>query len=118
MGGSSSPDSCLLTTIFHYPLRTTHHPLLPAMICVSIGRGRHRHMIAEHRHLVEQGARLVELRVDYIRGPVNLKRLLADRPSPVVITCRREIDGGKWQGTEEQRLILLRLAIAEGVEYI
>ena len=38
------------------------------MICVSIGRGRHRHMIAEHRHLVEQGAKLVELRLDYISG--------------------------------------------------
>jgi 3-dehydroquinate dehydratase/shikimate dehydrogenase len=27
------------------------------MICVSIGRGRHRHVIAEHRHLAEQGIR-------------------------------------------------------------
>ena len=52
------------------------------MICVSIGRSRHRHVMAEHRHLVEQGAKLVELRLDYIRGDVNLKRLLADRPWP------------------------------------
>jgi len=88
------------------------------MICVSIARGRHRHVIAEHRHLVQQGAKLVELRLDYIGGEVNLKRLLADRPSPVVITCRRERDGGKWLGTEEQRLMLLRSAIAEGVEYV
>ncbi len=88
------------------------------MICVSIARGRHRHMIAEHRHLVEQGAKLVELRLDYISGEVNLKRLLVDRPSPVVVTCRRERDGGKWAGTEEQRQMLLRSAIAEGVDYI
>ena len=88
------------------------------MICVSIGRSRHRHVIAEHRHLVEQGAELVELRLDYIRGDVNLKRLLADRPCPVIVTCRREIDGGKWSGSEEQRLMLLRTAIAEGVEYV
>ncbi len=88
------------------------------MICVSIARGRHRHMIAEHRHLVQQGAKLVELRLDYINGEVNLKRLLADRPSPVVITCRREQDGGKFSGSEEQRLMLLRSAIAEGVEYV
>ena len=60
------------------------------MICVSIGRGRHRHMIAEHKHLVEQGAKLVELRIDYINGDVNLKRLLADRAGPVIITCRRQ----------------------------
>jgi 3-dehydroquinate dehydratase/shikimate dehydrogenase len=88
------------------------------MICVSIARGRHRHMIAEHRHLVQQGAKLVELRLDYINGEVNLKRLLVERPSPVVITCRRERDGGKFTGSEEQRLMLLRSAIAEGVEYI
>ena len=88
------------------------------MICVSIGRGRHRHALAEHRHLVEQGAKLVELRVDYISGEANIKRLAADRPGPIIITCRRPADGGKYAGTEEQRLMLLRTAIAEGVEYI
>jgi 3-dehydroquinate dehydratase/shikimate dehydrogenase len=88
------------------------------MICVSIGRGRHRHVIAEHRHLVEQGAKLVELRIDYINGEVNIKRLVADRPSPVIITCRRPGEGGKFAGTEDQRLMLLRTAIAEGVEYV
>jgi 3-dehydroquinate dehydratase/shikimate dehydrogenase len=88
------------------------------MLCVSIGRGRHRHMIAEHKHLVERGAKLVELRLDYINGEVNLKRLLAERPSPVIIACRRQADGGRWQGTEQQRLLLLRTAIAEGVEYV
>jgi 3-dehydroquinate dehydratase/shikimate dehydrogenase len=88
------------------------------MICVSIGRGRHRHMIAEHRHLAEQGAKLVELRLDYINGAVNLRRLIAGRPCAVVISCRRPCDGGKWSGSEEQRQLLLRTAIAEGVEFI
>jgi 3-dehydroquinate dehydratase/shikimate dehydrogenase len=88
------------------------------MICVSIGRGRHKHVIAENRHLVEQGARLVELRLDYINGVVNLKRLLSMKPCPVVITCRREQDGGKWSGTEAERKMLLRGAIAEGVDYV
>ena len=59
--------------------------------------------------------KLVELRLDYINGEVNLKRLLADRPCPVIITCRRQADGGRWQGTEQTRLLLLRTAIAEGV---
>ncbi|MFO0896729.1 MAG: shikimate dehydrogenase [Pirellulales bacterium] len=88
------------------------------MICVSIGRGRHRHMIAEHKHLVEQGAKLVELRLDYINGEVNLRRLVDDRPCPVIVTCRRERDGGKWAGDEASRLMLLRSAIAKGVEYV
>jgi 3-dehydroquinate dehydratase/shikimate dehydrogenase len=88
------------------------------MICVCIGRGRHKHVIAEHAHLVEQGAQLVELRLDYIAGEVNLKRLLDHRPGPVIISCRRQCDGGKWSGTEAERMVLLRSAIAEGVEYV
>jgi len=88
------------------------------MICVSIGRGRHRHAIAEHQHLVEQGAKLVELRLDYIRGEVNVRRLIANRPCPVIITCRRDRDGGKFAGSEAERLMILRTAIAEGAEYV
>ncbi len=88
------------------------------MICVSIGRSRHKHMLAEHRHLVEQGARLVELRLDYISSRVNIQRLLKDRPCPTIVTVRREQDGGKYTGSEETRLMMLREAIANGVEYV
>lgn len=88
------------------------------MICVSIGRGRHRHVIAEHKHLAEQGAELVELRLDYLNGQVNLQRVLGDRPTPVIVTLRRNQDGGKWPGTEEARQLLLRTAIVQGVEYV
>lgn len=88
------------------------------MICVSLGRARHKRMIAEHTHLVEQGAQLVELRLDYIGRAVSLKRLLDDRPGPVVITARRREDGGRWTKSEEERLMLLRSAIAAGVEYV
>lgn len=88
------------------------------MICVSIGRGRHRHVIAEHKHLAEQGAELVELRLDYINGQVNLQRVLNDRPTPVVVTLRRNQDGGKWAGTEDARQLLLRTSIVQGVEYV
>ncbi len=88
------------------------------MICVSIGRSRHKHMLAEHAHLVEQGAELVELRLDYISSRVNIQRLLKDRPCATVVTVRREQDGGKYTGSEEARLIMLREAIANGVEYV
>ena len=88
------------------------------MICVSIGRGRHRHMIAEHRHLVDNGIRLVELRLDYLQGEVQVKRLLKDRPCPVIVTCRRKVDGGRWEHDEDARLRLLRTAIVEGADYV
>lgn len=88
------------------------------MICVSIGRGRHRHVIAEHRHLAEQGMRLVELRVDCIQGEVQIRRLLKDRPCPAIVTCRRPADGGHWERSEEAREMLLRTAIVEGADYV
>jgi len=89
------------------------------MICVSIGRGRHKHMIAEHKHLVEQeGAELVELRLDFITGSIKLKRLMDNRPCPAVFTYRRERDGGRYDGDENDRLMVLRSVIAEGADYV
>jgi len=61
---------------------------------------------------------MIELRLDYINGDVNLKRLVADRSVPVIVSCRRSSDGGKFSGGEDQRMLLLRAAIAEGVEYV
>jgi 3-dehydroquinate dehydratase/shikimate dehydrogenase len=77
-------------------------------------------MVAEHRHLAEQGAKLVELRLDYLASRVNMARLLAERPPDcqVIITARRKEDGGKWNGSEESRQLLLREAIAERVDYV
>ncbi len=88
------------------------------MICVTLGRSRHKRMIAEHQYLVEQGADLVELRLDYIGRAVSLSRLIDHRPGPVVVTARRRVDGGRWLKTEQERLMLLRSAIAMGVEYV
>ncbi|QDT65318.1 shikimate dehydrogenase [Calycomorphotria hydatis] len=88
------------------------------MICVSIGRTRHEMMLAEMRALQERGAELAELRIDWLKTPIDLPRLIRERPLPCVVTCRRAEDQGKWLGTEEQRLSLLRQAIMEGVEYV
>jgi 3-dehydroquinate dehydratase/shikimate dehydrogenase len=90
------------------------------MICVAIGRSRHKHMMAEHQHLAEQGAKMVELRLDYVAGRVNVRRLLGERPEgcQVIFTARRKEDGGKWQASEEARQLLLREAIAEGVDWV
>lgn len=75
-------------------------------------------VVAEHLALAERGAELVELRLDWLASPPDLAKLLTDRPTPVVITCRRDIDKGKWKFSEEQRQTLLRAAIVAGVDYI
>ncbi len=88
------------------------------MICVSLARTRHQMVTLEHKALAERGAQLVELRVDWLQREPDLKRLLDNRPTPVIFTCRRPADGGRWAGTEEQRQTLLRSAIVAGVEYV
>ena len=88
------------------------------MICVSIGRTRHKMVAAEHRHLAERGAKLVEVRLDWLQRKPDLGRLLSDRPTPVVVTARRADDHGRWKWTEEMRLAVLREAIASGAEYV
>ncbi len=88
------------------------------MICVSIARTRHKMVMAEHAALAQRGAKLVELRVDWLSKAPDVPRLLKDRPTPVVVTCRRREDGGKWTGTEEERQTVLRTAIISGAEYV
>lgn len=88
------------------------------MICVSIGRTRHKMVTAEHRFLAEKGAELVEFRLDYMKRAPDVARLLKDRPTPVIATCRRAEDGGRWRDSEAERLTVLRTAIVSGAEYV
>lgn len=93
-------------------------PSSGSVVCVSIGRSRHKNMLAEHQNMVAAGAKLCELRVDYVPRNLNIRRLIKGRPGPVIVTCRREKDGGRYKGAEKERLLILRTAIAEGVEYV
>lgn len=88
------------------------------MICVTVARGRHRMVQVEHQMLADKNIPLAELRTDFVTRAVDLPRLLKDRPTPVVVTCRRPQDGGRWRYNEEQRMTLLRTAIAMGAEYV
>jgi 3-dehydroquinate dehydratase/shikimate dehydrogenase len=88
------------------------------MLCVTVARTRHKHTIQEHLDVAAEGAKLVELRLDYIARSIDLSRLLKNRPTPVVVTCRRKEDGGRWERSEEDRLMLLRQTIAQGVDYV
>ena len=48
----------------------------------------------------------------------DFKRLLKDRPCPLVATFRRPADGGRFPGSEEERLMLLRQAIVAGFDWV
>src|ERR671933_372161 len=83
-------------------------------ICVVIGRTRHKMMQAEIQEAARRGARMIELRLDFLAKAPDFKRLLANKPCAMVATVRRPQDGGRWGGSEEARQMLLRQCIVSG----
>jgi 3-dehydroquinate dehydratase/shikimate dehydrogenase len=88
------------------------------VVCAVIGRTRHRMMQAEIQEAAKQGAKLIELRLDFLAKPPDFKRLLQNRPCPMIATFRRQVDGGRWTNTEEQRFMLIRQAIVAGFDFV
>lgn len=88
------------------------------MICVSIGRTRHKMMMMECQLAVEAGAQMIELRLDFLARAIDLKRLMANKGCPLVATIRRREDGGRWSKTEDERQMLMRLAIVGGFDWV
>jgi 3-dehydroquinate dehydratase/shikimate dehydrogenase len=87
-------------------------------IAAIIARQRHESLIDEMHHAVDRGAKLLEIRLDYVKSGPRLSQILSARRVPLIATVRRREDGGKWADTEERRLQLLRAAIAEGFDYV
>jgi 3-dehydroquinate dehydratase/shikimate dehydrogenase len=88
------------------------------MICVSIGRTRHKMMLLEIEEAARQGAPLIEVRLDFLARPPDFKRLLGHKPCPLVVTVRRQQDGGRWTRSEEERHMLIRQAIVAGFDWV
>jgi 3-dehydroquinate dehydratase/shikimate dehydrogenase len=63
-------------------------------------------------------AGIAELRLDLFSDPPDLPRLIAERPCPLVVTCRASVEGGSFAGPEEERLDILRQAAALGADLI
>ena len=87
-------------------------------VCVVIGRTRHRMVTAEIQEAARLGAKLLEIRLDYIAHSPDFKRLVANKPCPLVATLRRREDGGRWNGNEEERQMLLRQSVVGGFDWI
>lgn len=65
----------------------------------------------------EEVADIVELRLDYIHE-LDLGRLLAHKPLPVIATCRPVSERGRFSGEESSRLSLLRDACRLGADFV
>lgn len=62
-------------------------------------------------------ADLVELRLDGV-SDADVAGALENRSRPVIVTCRAAWEGGRFDGSEDERFRLLGTAIDAGAEYV
>ncbi|MBX6770432.1 MAG: type I 3-dehydroquinate dehydratase [Chloroflexi bacterium] len=86
------------------------------MIGVSLGARTTAEAEAALREIATV-ADIAELRLDFM-VEYDLRRLLRDRPCPVIVTNRPEREGGRYRGPETERIRPLRAAIDLGADYI
>src|SRR5437660_2868330 len=87
------------------------------MICISIAQESRRMALADMLNASRQ-CDLLEVRLDRFGKAPDVGELLAARPKPVIMSCRRVQDGGAWQGSEDERLALLRQCIISKADYV
>jgi 3-dehydroquinate dehydratase type I len=86
------------------------------MICIPITAPTTREAL-EKMEQATPLADLLELRVDLM--PENdLKTLLRARRIPVLVTNRLRTEGGRFMGSEEERLAILLEAVQLGADYV
>jgi 3-dehydroquinate dehydratase / shikimate dehydrogenase len=87
------------------------------MICISINQESRRLAVVDLFNAAPQ-CDLLEIRLDRFGINPGLGELLSLKPRPVIMTCRRTQDGGHWDGTEAERLALLRQCIVSKADYV
>src|SRR5262245_61169793 len=87
------------------------------MICISIFQESRRFALADMLNAAPQ-CDLLEVRLDRFGKAPDVGELLAHKPRPVIMSCRRERDGGAWHGSEDERLALLRQCIISKADYV
>ncbi len=87
------------------------------MICISINQESRRLALVDMLNAARQ-ADLLEVRLDRFGKAPDVGELLANKPKPVIMSCRRAQDGGYWDGTEQERLAILRQCIISKADYV
>ncbi|WP_437202853.1 type I 3-dehydroquinate dehydratase [Planctomicrobium sp. SH664] len=87
------------------------------MICITVTPTSRTLAKADLLNAARMGD-IIELCLDHFHKEPDVKDLVTAVDKPIIVSCRRPQDGGKWQGTEEERLFLLRQAIVAGPAYV
>ena len=90
-------------------------PMREPQVCVTV-TGRTMEELRRARDLAE-GADLVEVRLDGVERP-DAAGALDGRLKPTIVTCRPKWEGGTFDGSEEERRLILETASAAGAEFV
>jgi len=68
----------------------------------------------------EKIADIVEIRIDHIKNinSETLKQILKKKTKQIIITNRKKDEGGKFEGSEDERIGLLRKAVESGADFV
>lgn len=86
-----------------------------AQICETVTAGDMAGL--RRRRDAASEADLVELRLDGVRD-VDVAGALEGRARPVIVTCRAAWAGGRFDGSEDERLSILSRAVRLGAEFV
>ena len=113
------PDNGILKLrIQSMPARTN----LPK-ICIALGFAEPEQLLEHARREVESGEQFLEFRLDYLPNPAKgadiIRAFLAECPDATVLaTCRRHQNQGKYNGSIEEQIRILELAVDAGAKAV
>ncbi|KAL5848141.1 hypothetical protein ACOSQ4_006154 [Xanthoceras sorbifolium] len=93
----------------------------PTLICVPVMAESVEKMVVDIYKAKASGADLVEIRLDSLTGfspRGDIEALIRECPLPTLFTYRPNWEGGHYDGDENERLDVLRLAMDLGADYI
>src|SRR5579863_4280434 len=92
-------------------------------ICIALGLPDVPRLLEQARREAEAGENFLEFRLDYLRDPAEgaqaIAQFLESYPNCTILaTCRRHQNHGKFNGSIEEQLAVLKLAIQHGARAI
>jgi 3-dehydroquinate dehydratase/shikimate dehydrogenase len=87
------------------------------VICISINQESRRLALVDMHNAAKQ-CDVLEVRLDRFGMAPDLSQLLAAKPKPVIMSCRRPQEAGHWDGSEAERLAILRQCIVSKADYV
>jgi 3-dehydroquinate dehydratase/shikimate dehydrogenase len=99
-----------------------HHRPFPR-ICIALGLPDAARLLEHARQEAESGETFLEFRLDHLDQPVNgikvIREFLKAHTGCIVLaTCRRHQNHGKFNGSVEEQLRILELAVGAGAQAI